>query len=200
MLKGKHILFLGSSVTYGARANGVSFVEHLAKRNGITYVKEAVSGTTLADNDKTSYVHRLLKNVDISERFDAIVVQLSTNDANKAVPLGEISSFYEKDRLDTGTVIGAMEYIIAYCKEYWDCPIIFYTSPRFDSDAYFDMVQALAKIKEKWGIEVFDMWNELSVDIPEYEDYMADSIHPSHRGYLEWWTPFFEKKLSNILS
>ena len=45
-LTGKTICYLGSSVTYGAAAKGVSFVEYIAKRNGNEYTKEAVSGTT----------------------------------------------------------------------------------------------------------------------------------------------------------
>ena len=48
-LTGKTICYLGSSVTYGAAAKGVSFVEYIAKRNGNEYTKEAVSGTTLVD-------------------------------------------------------------------------------------------------------------------------------------------------------
>lgn len=49
-LKGKKIIFLGSSVTYGSQSKGESFVDFLKKADGIEAVKEAVSGTTLADN------------------------------------------------------------------------------------------------------------------------------------------------------
>ena len=44
----KNLLFLGSSVTYGAESGGVSFVEIMAEKCGFSFVKEAVSGTTLA--------------------------------------------------------------------------------------------------------------------------------------------------------
>ena len=59
LLKGKTILFLGSSVTYGSAADGISFVEHIAARTGCYVIKEAISGTTLADLDDQSYVSRL---------------------------------------------------------------------------------------------------------------------------------------------
>ena len=49
-LTGKNIFFLGSSVTYGACSMHESFVDFLAKRDGINALKEAVSGTTLVDN------------------------------------------------------------------------------------------------------------------------------------------------------
>ena len=50
-------------MTYGAAAGGVSFVELMAEQCGINYIKKAVSGTTLADIDNSSYVTRL-KQVD----------------------------------------------------------------------------------------------------------------------------------------
>ena len=29
----------------------------------------------------------------------------------------------------------------------------------------------------------------------EYEVYMADPVHPTQAGYLEWWTPKMEEYL-----
>ena len=60
-LLGKTVLFLGSSVTYGACSGGYSFVEALAERTGLIPVKEAVSGTTLADVEDVSYIARMLR-------------------------------------------------------------------------------------------------------------------------------------------
>lgn len=194
-LKGKHVLFLGSSVTKGERSKGVSFVEYLGARDGITYVKEAVSGTTLVDNGENSYVQRLINNVNANEAFDLVVVQLSTNDASQNLELGALSSSQNLEDFDTSTITGAMEYIIAYCQNTWNCPVVFYTSPQYDSSAYSAMVSVMPQLEDKWGIEVIDMWNELSTDIPEYSSYMADKIHPTQAGYLKWWTPFFEEKL-----
>ena len=48
-LRGKTIIFLGRSVTYGSASGGESFADYMAKRDGIVAVKEAVSGTTLVD-------------------------------------------------------------------------------------------------------------------------------------------------------
>ena len=61
-LKGKHMIFLGSSVTYGSASLGVAFPEYLAALDGIEIVKEAVPGTTLVtegDTDATSYIPRM---------------------------------------------------------------------------------------------------------------------------------------------
>ncbi len=51
-ISGKTIIFLGSSVTAGYGSLGVSFADFLEKTDGITAIKEAVSGTTLVDVKK----------------------------------------------------------------------------------------------------------------------------------------------------
>ena len=33
----------------------------------------------------------------------------------------------------------------------------------------------------------------------EYEVYMADPVHPTQAGYLEWWTPKMEEYLYQLL-
>ena len=75
-LQNKTVLFLGSSVTYGAASGGVSFAELMVDVCGIHCIKEAVSGTTLADINDDSYVARL-KKVDTSQTVDLFICQLS---------------------------------------------------------------------------------------------------------------------------
>lgn len=200
-LKGKTVIFLGSSVTYGARSKGESFVDFLEKADGIIPVKEAVSGTTLADNGPQSYVSRL-KSIDRNIRADAFVCQLSTNDATKGLPLGQISEKTDKDSFDTSTVAGAIEYIIAYAEETWNCPVMFYTGTVYESEQYGKTVELLLHIARKYGTEVLDMWNDEqlnSIGAREYSLYMADGIHPRRAGYKLWWLPEFEKVLEKLL-
>ena len=90
-LKDKTILFLGSSVTYGYASGGVSFADVMAEQYGCISVKEAVSGTTLADLDDTSYVARM-KRMDKSIKADLFVCQLSTNDATKNIDMDLIEA------------------------------------------------------------------------------------------------------------
>ncbi len=180
-LQGKTVLFLGSSVTYGYASFGVAFPEMLAKTDGITAVKEAVSGTTLVDNGKSSYVSRL-KTADTSVRLDAFVCQLSTNDATKKMPLGAVSDSMEMTDFDTQTVAGAIEYIICYVRNTWNCPVVFYTQAKYDSEAYENMVQLLGEIQRKWGITVLDLWNDAAfndISPQQRKLYLADHIHPT---------------------
>lgn len=201
-LKGKSIIFLGSSVTKGAASFGCSFVEYLEKIDGIIPTKEAVSGTTLVDDGKKSYIKRM-KTIDNTIDADGFVCQLSTNDATLKKALGEISDSYELEEFDTQTITGAMEYIICYAKQTWDCPIVFYTNPYYDDENYQAMVDRLYELQDKWDIGIIDLWGNNDFNNLDKETrklYMNDKIHPTKAGYLEWWTPEFEIYLSEYLS
>lgn len=204
-LQGKTIIFLGSSVTYGSAAKGESFVDYMVKRDGIVAVKEAVSGTTLVDETvwgKKSYIERL-KTIDPTIHADAFICQLSTNDASMKKELGTISDSFELEDFDTQTVAGAIEYVIAYAKQTWDCPVFFYTGTQYKSEHYEKMVALLLDIQAKWDIGVIDLWNDAemnAVSKADYALYMVNGIHPSRAGYRDWWTPKFEAYLNENLT
>lgn len=197
-LQGKNVCFLGSSVTAGDASLGISFADYIAKRNQCSYVKEAVGGTTLIDNGKTSYIQRMINNIDVNEKFDAFICQLSTNDATTKKPLGSISETTELKDFDTSTATGALEYIICYVEQTWGCPVIFYTNTKYDSEQYEEMIEVLYLLQEKYDIRIIDLWNNEVMNAVSDEDhdlYMADRIHPTQAGYLEWWTPMIEAYL-----
>ena len=193
-LSGKHIMFLGSSVTYGAASKGVSFADYIALRDNCTITKEAVSGTTLVDTKNDSYISRM-KKLDRSAAADMFVCQLSTNDATRKKPLGHIS---ENGEYDTSTVAGAIEFIIDYARETWHCPVVFYTNPRYESKEYAAMVSLLYEIAEVHDITVIDLWNDTdfnNITGEQRELFMADPIHPKLDGYARWWGPELERQL-----
>ena len=202
-LQGGNVCFLGSSVTYGASSLREGIPEYFAARFGCSITKEAVSGTTLVDNGKSSYVQRMLHNLDPNTHYDLFVCQLSTNDATKNLPLGEISDSMELDAFDTATITGAMEYIICYAKTTWNCPVVFYTGSRYDSEAYEAMVSRLMELQEKWGIGVLDLWHSSqfnAISDAERALYMYDNIHPTKAGYRDWWCPEMERQILEYLS
>ena len=60
------------------------------------------------------------------------------------------------------------------------------------------MVDALGEIQQEYGIGVIDLYSEEEFnDITDEQRslYMADEIHPTRAGYLEWWTPKMEAYL-----
>lgn len=198
-LNGKRILFLGSSVTYGAASGGRSFVEELAVRTGCEVVKEAVSGTTLADIGPESYVARLSR-LDPATAADLFVCQLSTNDARLGLPLGEPAE--PGEIFDRDTVAGAIETIVDYAQRTWRCPVVFYTNPKYDCEAYGAMVALLKALQDKWGFGIVDLWSDGAfnrISTEQRARWMADPIHPTLEGYREWWTPRLERELEALV-
>ncbi len=201
-LAGKKVLFLGSSVTYGAASLQEGIPEYFGVRLACEVTKEAVSGTTLVDSGEQSYVQRLLNRVDPAADYSLVVCQLSTNDATKKLPLGEIAEGTDRSAFDPSTVTGAMEFIISYAKEHWSCPVVFYTNARYDSAEYAAMVSRLYELQEKWGIGILDLWSDDSfnaISDAERALYMNDRIHPTKAGYREWWCPEMESQLLTYL-
>ena len=202
-MKDKTLCVLGSSVVFGAGSKEEAVGEYFAARFGCKLVKEAVSGTTLADNGADSYVQRMLNNLDKDAQYDLFICQLSTNDATQNVPMGEISDSKELSAFDTATVTGAMEYIICYAQENWGCPIVFFTNSRYDSAQYGQMVVRLHELEDKWGIGVLDLWSDEAfndITDEQMELYMHDLIHPTKAGYRDWWGPELEKQLLDYLA
>ena len=186
-LKNKTILFLGSSVTYGSASDGYSFVDIIEENCGATCIKEAVSGTTLADINEKSYVSRL-KKIDINTKLDLFVCQLSTNDASKKIEIAEVRK--------------AISFIINYVENVFACPIVFYTNTYFNSDEYRKMIKLLYDMKEEFDFHILDLYNDedmFSVDKELYKIYMKDKIHPTLKGYTEWWSPKIISFLTDIL-
>lgn len=205
-LKGKTIFWLGSSVTEGASSGKESMVDFIARKHGAVCIKEAVSGTTLADVMDRSYVNRLNKYLASDERvehLDAFVCQLSTNDKGMTDGFGIVTpnDVCDPSAFDTATTFGAVEYIIATVTDNWGCPIFFYSNPPMGDENYGVMVDALEKIADKWDVTIIDMYRDQEFNnITEEEQllYMADKIHPTKAGYRIWWLPKFEEALSGI--
>lgn len=200
-LAGRNVCVLGSSVVYGVSSLQNSVGEYLAARFGCNLTKEAVSGTTLTDNGPDSYVQRMLNNIPKDADFALFICQLSTNDAAREIPLGNISDSRKQEDFDTATVTGAMEYIICYARETWGCPVVFFTGSRYDSHTYEAMVNRLLELQKKWNIGVIDLWNSdefNNISDADRSIYMTDGIHPTKAGYRDWWGPEMERQLEAL--
>jgi lysophospholipase L1-like esterase len=204
-LKGKTLYFLGSSVTVGYGSQGAAFPHYIAKRNQCTAVIEAVTGTTLMDKNDNSYVHRMEfgSKFDKNAKVDLFICQLSTNDTGGGTvdmlnlgsivgPAGDLAAY------DTSTITGAMEYIIAYARQTWGCPVLFYACSRRNDERYAKMVDRLNELARIWDIGVLDLWNDAdfnNITKAQRKLWMKDETHPTKAGYLEWWTPAVEQFL-----
>lgn len=84
-ISGKRLCFLGSSVTAGDSSFGVSFMDYIAKRNNCICMKEAVGGTTLVEENESSYISRMKNNINSKEWFDAFICQFSTENEKREI-------------------------------------------------------------------------------------------------------------------
>ncbi len=210
-LNGKNYYFLGSSVTYGENSKGESMVDFIKKRNTCVTIKEAVSGTTLFNQEIAgkgeSYVKRLEKYISNSQKedhLDAFVVQLSTNDMYFEDKLGNVTSNDKtnKSDFDNATTYGALEYIIASVKETWNCPILIYTNNNIGNTTYANMVTKAKQIEGKWdNVTLLDLYNDVefnNITSEQKELWLTDMVHPTRAGYRDWWTEKFEMALKNF--
>ncbi|MCR5491703.1 MAG: SGNH/GDSL hydrolase family protein [Bacilli bacterium] len=177
-LKGKTIYWLGSSVTYGSASSGQSMADYLAAKSGCISKKDAVSGTTMYNDGKSSatgansYVNRL-KNSKVfdpdNDWVDAFVCQISTNDCtnDRLDKRGSITAddVTDMDSFDVATTLGAIEYIIAYAYEVLYCPVYFYSGAYFSDGTdkaqrqnnnpkgseYGKLVDQVLEIAAKWN-------------------------------------------------
>lgn len=200
-LNSKKIIFLGSSITYGAASKGISFVEYLTTEYEVKGIKEAKSGTTLAGDKSDSYVNRLKKLNFVNTKIDAVVCQLSTNDGRFEYEIGQMSSSFEQEDFDINTTIGAIEYIIKYVQAKWRCPIIFYTCIRENDENYRDLVNQLHRLRTKWDIHIIDIFNNEEINrlAKSDKEMMADDAHPTKKGYRYLYTPIIVRQLDEIL-
>ena len=204
-LSGKTILWVGSSVTYGAQAAGhYSMVDALEDLHpALNCEKYAISATTLVNDSASSYVARL-KLIPKDRTPDLIVVQLSTNDATTGKPFGAVSDSFDLADFDDTTIAGAIEAIIAYARDTFGCPVAFYTGTYCEKENYAEMVALLHEIEAKWNIGVIDMFNDEAMTAvfgtEQYDVYMFDQVHPYKVGYVEWWTPVIDAYLRDYMA
>ena len=187
-IKGNTVIFLGSSITNGFGSYNISFADYLTSIYKVNAVKEAVNGTTLVTSGENSYISRLRK-LDPNMNVQFVVCQLSTNDAEKNAPLGEVGNLYSIESFDTSTVAGAIEYIICYCEDTWDCPVGFYTSFKYDSPEYEQMREILLQIESKWNIPLLDLWANEEINSHDKKTHMIDDVHPTLVCYKDDITP-----------
>ncbi|HBB06083.1 MAG TPA: hypothetical protein DCZ41_05910 [Firmicutes bacterium] len=71
-----------------------------------------------------------------------------------------------------------------------------YTNAYCESASYVAMVASLKRNRWKKNVGVIDLYADKALnDISSKERklYLADKIHLTKKGYLEWWTPKMER-------
>ena len=175
-----------------------------------------VAGSISADS---SYINRLrTHNAETDPDLDLVVVQLSTNDSKGQCETGTVSDSFDPATFDEVTTTGALEAITAYAKETWGARVLVITGTYFEDEMtysggqnaviYQTMIERCHELDEKWGDDftVLDLWHNdamyenVKTGDSLWRSYMSDAIHPTKKGYLEWWGPYIEATLYQMLA
>lgn len=232
-LKGKTVYSFGDSIVYGHTAPDKSFMKILSDEYGMNLIMLAQNGATVVTTDSYSkedpdeettdnYIINQIKNAPDTAP-DIVVFDGYTNDAygNKITErfnlngahiniwehLGEIKGSNAKI-FDTSTFCGGFEKIIYEMRRKWkDIPIVFVTihkSGGRDWETQCKLRELSLEICDKWGIDVADVFNDISLDTRN-DEHMSRYImngagsHPNENACREFYIPVVVKKINEVL-
>lgn len=203
-LSGKSALFLGDSITFGARdrANiyGVAasvnpgaggWAARIGYHAQMNVTNNGVSGAciTTAREQSSSAKHYIYNNL-ISvenEKFDYIIMHGLFNDASEKVAVGTMQGEdnFDPAKADVTTYAGALENLFYTAKRQHPESILgfivnFHTDRAVDQAPYVEMAIAICK---DWGIPYLDLYNLAGFQVD-----FDDGLHPSSAGYDSMYT------------
>ena len=195
-LSGKSVLFLGDSITYGARdraniyASG-GWAGRIGYYAGMNVTNNGVSGACIStarieSNSEAHYIYNnLLKAQD--QTFDYVIMHGLFNDASEGVEVGVMQgeANFNPDKADVTTYAGALEFLFYQAKQQHPEAILgfivnFKTERSVDQAPYVSMAIEICK---EWNIPYLDLYNRAGFSV-EFDD----GLHPSSAGYDSMYT------------
>ena len=208
-LKGKKMLFMGDSISYGS-GDGVSpfrtgraWAGRIADRTGAIVTNASVSGAKASyinGDDKAKWLYTQFDQ-NKNEQYDVIVMHGGVNDARHNRTIGKILDTDNATELNQAknTYIGGLQLLFYNVKkEQPNAKLFFIANHHLDGHdtgnaknmaPYFDMAKQLC---EKYGIIFIDLYNnkELNDKLETTTTkYLPDTLHLNAAGY-EIITPY----------
>ena len=200
-LKGKTMLFMGDSITYGSGdavspfRTGRAWAGRIADLTGAITTNAAVGGAKVSfqrgDDNWVYSQYEPHKNT----KFDIIVMHGGVNDARHERPVGTLSEGKDEATLKKNqtSYVGGLEWIFYMVSTTnTDAKLYFIANHRLDGhskgyakdmSAYFD---AAKQACEKWGVIFIDLYNnkELNDKLEtKTTKYLPDTLHLNAAGY-----------------
>lgn len=197
-LAGKSALFVGDSITYGAR-DRAKIYEYGGWAGRIGYfcdmdvLNNGVSGAciTTARVESHSEQHYIYNNLVAAkdQKFDYVIMHGLFNDASitPAIELGTVKgpNSFEPNTADVTKFADALELLFYTAKTQHPEATLGYIV-NFETERNVDqstfVSQAIAAC-EAWGIEYLDLYHDKTFDV-EFDD----GLHPSSKGYDSMYT------------
>ena len=197
-LSGKTALFLGDSITFGARdrANiyGVTSINEgaggwaarIGYYTGMKVTNNGVSGACISTSrvESSSVKHYIYNNLVATQgkTYDYVIMHGLFNDASDGVELGtpQGKANFDPDKADVTTYAGGLELLFYQARVQNPNAILgfivnFHTDRAVDQTAYAELAIAICK---DWGIPYLDLYNN-----PGFSVEFDDQLHPTSYGY-----------------
>ncbi len=195
-LSGKTALFLGDSITYGARDRACIYgaggwAGRIGYYAGMDITNNGVSGACIstARKDSHSEGHYILNNLLKTKgtEYDYVIMHGLFNDASEKVALGTAQgkAGFDPAKADATTYAGGLELLFYHARLQNPDAILgfivnFETERNVDQEPYADLAIAIC---QDWGIAYLDLYHKEGFTV-EFDD----GLHPSSAGYDSMYT------------
>ena len=215
-LKGKKMLFMGDSISYGAGdaaspfRTGRAWAGRIADWTGAITTNASVSGAKVSfqrGDDNWVYSQYVPHQ---NTKFDIIVMHGGVNDARHLRPVGTLSEGTDEATLkkNQASFVGGLEWIFYnVSKTNTEAKLFFIANHRLDGhdkghakdmSAYFN---AAKQACEKWGVHCLDLVNNTDF-LAEFDVtsgvHTFDGLHPNKEGY-DIITPYVVSWLEEVM-
>lgn len=210
-LYGKTIVAIGDSLFHGNKdCQGNTWLEMMARRNGMTLYNYGQNGNTVAVQCKEEQPlpAMCVRYASMADGADYVVVLGGANDKRLSVPLGEVAS------TNPETFFGALnKLILGLSEKYPRARILFMTNynrwPSMNAIGLSDIdyVEAMKTACARWSIPCFDNYHECGISFqnPAHAAWMDEGIvrgdapnrHFSAEAY-EWLSYKYEAIISAL--
>lgn len=202
-LSGKSALFLGDSITFGARdraniygvpgvnAGAGGWAARIGYYTGMNVTNNGVSGACIstARVESSSEKHYIYNNLVATNgtTYDYVIMHGLFNDASDGVEVGTMQGKegFDPAEADVTTYAGGLELLFYTARQQNPDAILgfivnFHTERAVDQEPYVNMAIAICK---DWGVPYLDLYH-LNGFTVEFDD----GLHPSSHGYDSMYT------------
>ncbi len=195
ILRGRRVIWLGSSLSCGRKADGSTAASWLEAMSGCVIAADlSAEGSRLCTDVHNSGIARLRALASSVREADILIVELGDADVS---PLGRITEGFDRFACDTKTVLGAAEYIISFAREMFRCDVCFFTPYAKNNPSLRLLIEKMRTVKDKWECGLLDLGtlDPQALSPGERKLYFAGKNDLTRAGYRDWLMPEIYRQL-----
>lgn len=187
-IKGKKIVCLGDSITWGAVEDLIQaenpYPKVIAETFGVTTINAGINGDTLSWNSITGGMWGRTQTIDFTD-VDYLLIFGGTNDQQNNVTVDDYTEY---------SAVGALRSMVNYMRINHPKVKVVVILPIHKDCIYEDisptlnrLVEAMKKYCTESCVPMIDLYNKFFLDFRNFqirEIYAADCVHPNQNGYI----------------